>query len=386
MIVDFFELEGLILKVLLLSIKAGYGHHSTAKAIMEQFEAIGHECEMLDIFEYINHYLCSSVQNGYLFSTKYCRGIYEKSYTKLTKREDPYGRHAIPVVFSRFVAKKIGDYVKDYNADIIISTHSYAALCVTQLINDGIIKCPTIGIVTDFTVHPFGESSKLDYYVIPDELMNEEMMSKGIRREQLLPFGIPVKSQFKTKIDKQKARERLGIYDMTTVLVMMGSMGYGNIKKILSDLDNFRYDFQVLCICGSNKRIKKAVDSYRWIKPVFSYGFVDNVDVMMDASDFIISKPGGLTTSEALAKGLPMIAMQPIPGHERRNLEFLTNNGVAVGVDDSCSLSQALEIMLKNPERINSIQNNVKIIGKPNATVDLYNFACEKVSEKLTLI
>lgn len=374
------------MRVLLLSVRAGYGHHSTAKAIMEYFEENGHTCEMLDIFDYINHRLGNSIQDGYLLSTKYLAKTYGKAYGKLTQKDEPYDKHSILSVLSRFVSKKLGRFVREWEPDIVIGTHSYAGVCISILEDEGVIKCPSFGIVTDFTVHPFWESTFLDYYVIPDKLLGYEMKKKGIPEEKLLPFGIPIRKQFVSRSNKKEARGRLGIYDLPTALVMMGSMGYGNIKNILSEMDSSPYDFQILCVCGSNKKIKAAVDENIWTKPVFTYGFVDNVDVMMDAADFIISKPGGLTTSETLAKGLPMIIMNPLPGQEDRNLNFLVNNGAAIMVNDTYSISEALNLMLDCPWRVALLEESVSRIGKPAATADFYNFCCEKVSAKSACI
>lgn len=374
------------MRVLLLSVRAGYGHHSTAKAIMEYFEENGHTCEMLDIFDYINHRLGNSIQDGYLLSTKYLAKTYGKAYGKLTQKDEPYDKHSILSVLSRFVSKKLGRFVREWEPDIVIGTHSYAGVCISILEDEGVIKCPSFGIVTDFTVHPFWESTFLDYYVIPDKLLGYEMKKKGIPEDKLLPFGIPIRKQFVSRSNKKEARGRLGIYDLPTALVMMGSMGYGNIKNILSEMDSSPHDFQILCVCGSNKKIKAAVDENIWTKPVFTYGFVDNVDVMMDAADFIISKPGGLTTSETLAKGLPMIIMNPLPGQEDRNLNFLVNNGAAIMVNDTYSISEALNLMLDCPWRVALLEESVSRIGKPAATADFYNFCCEKVSAKSTLI
>lgn len=374
------------MKVLLLSIKAGYGHHSTAKAIMEYFEANGHQCEMLDIFDYINRRLGSSIQDGYLMSTKYIPKTYGKAYGHLTQKDEPYDRHSMLAVFSRFVSKRLEKYVRRYSPDLIIGTHSYAGVCISILSDRGALHCSSIGIVTDFTVHPFWESTFLDYYVIPDDLLSYEMQKKGIPKEKLLPFGIPIRKQFSMKKDKQLARKELGIEDIPTVLVMMGSMGYGNIKKALDEIDKSAYDFQVICVCGSNKKLKAAVDEYKWRKKVHTYGFADNVDIMMDASDFIITKPGGLSTSEALAKGLPMIAMNPIPGQEDRNLSFLVNNGAAIMVNQNYSVADAMNIMFNCPWRRALLQESVAHLGKPLATSDLYYFSCEKVLEKSAVI
>lgn len=372
------------MKILLLSVKAGYGHHSTARAMMDCFEEHGHECYMLDIFDHVNRHLGNSVQNGYLLSTRYAVKAYDKTYSHLATKDTPYPKNSAVGRVSSFISKKIEDFVTDYAPDIVIATHSYAGVCATILCDRGVIKCPTIGIVTDFTVHPFWESCSLDYYVIPDELLTYEMQSKGISKDKLLPLGIPIKKQFAARGDKTEARNALGIGNLPTALVMMGSMGYGNIKKILTEMDEYPEEFQILCVCGSNAKIKKAVDGYRWKKPIFTYGFVDNVDVMMDASDFIVSKPGGLTTSEALAKGLAMIVMNPIPGHEVRNRDFLVNSGAAVCVNADYTMSEALNLIISCPWRLELMRESVNHLARPDAAETLYKFISEKFGKSVS--
>lgn len=374
------------MKVLLLSVKAGYGHHSTAKAIIEYFEKNGHQCHMLDIFDYISHRLGNYVNDGYLLSTRYLPKVYGKAYGKMAQKEEPYDRRSLIALFSRFVSHSLQKFVKEYSPDLMIGTHSYAGVCMSILEDNGITDCPTIGIVTDYTVHPFWESTFLDYYVIPDALLMPEMQSKGITKDKLLPFGIPVREQFTRKSEKSEARAELGIADMPTILVMMGSMGFGDISEQLTAMDKSEHSFQIICVCGSNKKLKAEIDAHSWIHTMHSLAFVDNVDVLMDASDFIITKPGGLTTSEALSKGIPMIIMNPIPGHEDRNLNFLVNTGAAIVVNDNYPLTDAINLMYSCPWRLKIMEESVNHIGKPNAVADLYDFALSKVEEKATVI
>lgn len=363
-----------------MSVRAGYGHHSTAKAVMERFTEGGFECEMLDIFDYINRHLGNSIQDGYLLSTKYLSETYGRVYGRLTKKEEPYDKHSITALLSGLVSKKLESYIKDFKPDIVIGTHSYAGVVMSILKERGALLAPTVGIVTDFTVHPFWESTFLDYYVIPDRLLSYQMQKKGIPKEKLLPFGIPIGKKFTTKLEKSEARRILNIRNKETFLVMMGSMGYGNIKKTLQEMDEYPEDFQILCVCGSNKRLKAALEECYWDKTVHIYGFVDNVDVLMDAADFLISKPGGLTTSETLAKKLPMIMMNPLPGQEDRNLDFLVNNGAAITVNSTYTISEALHQLFSCPWRVKLLNESVSHLGKPNAADDLYTFVSEKLS------
>ncbi|MDO5397109.1 MAG: glycosyltransferase [bacterium] len=362
------------MKILIMSVRAGYGHHSTGKAIIEYLKNAGHECEMLDIFDYINPILGNSIQDGYLLSTKYLSSYYGRIYGKLTEKDEPYAKHSITALLSNVVSKKLRQYVYEFGPDAIIGTHSYAGVVMTILKKNKVISCPTLGIVTDFTVHPFWESTDLDRYIIPDELLSWQMQKKGIDKAKLLPTGIPIRSQFSSKLDKKEARKQLGIADKKTILLMMGSMGYGDVADAVKTLDSFDADFQVLCVCGSNEKLKAVLENSKYKKDVCIYGFVDNVDVMMDASDLIISKPGGLTTSEAFAKELPMITMNPLPGQEDRNTDFLVNCGAVVAVNDRVHLDEALNQIFNCRWRLEHMRESVLHIGKPNATRDLCEF------------
>lgn len=367
------------MKVLLMSVKAGYGHHSTAKAIMDCFEENGHKCEMLDMFAYINKHLGNTIQDGYLLSTKYLSDTYGKVYDKLNKKDEPYDKISVTALLSNIVSKKLIGYVEDFAPDLIIGTHSYAAVVMSILREKGVTDCPLIGIVTDFTVHPFWESTNLDYYVIPDAQLTYGMNKKGIPTKKLVPTGIPIRKAFSTKLSKKEARDMLGIEDKTTILVMMGSMGYGNIQDTLYEIDDFDADFQMLVVCGSNHKLKASIDEDMWKKNVYAYGFVDNADIMMDASDVIVTKPGGLTTSEALAKGLPIIAMNPIPGQEDKNLAFLVNNGAAMAVNSEFTISEALYQLTYSEWRLKLIKESVGHLGKPDSAKDLYEFVINNV-------
>ncbi len=362
------------MKVLIVSVKTGYGHHSTAKAIIDYLTEKNVTCEMLDTFEYINPYLADSIDNGYMFSTKYFPETYGKAYDMFDRHDEKWDKHSPVTILSKLVSHKLKDYITDYAPDVIIGTHSYACMMMTYLREKNIVTCPLVGIITDFTVHPFWESTELDYYVIPNELLKNRARKKGIPSEKILPFGIPIRKQFASKMSREEARRSLGIEDKTTFLVMMGSMGFGNVVKDLRAIDELQEDFQILCVCGKNEKMKTEIESIRWNKKVIPYGFVNNVDVMMDASDLIITKPGGLTSSEFLAKNIPAIIMNPIPGQENRNTEFLVNNGAAIMVTDTFSLEEALFEMMESPGRIELLRKSVELLGKPNATRDVCEF------------
>lgn len=365
------------MKALILSVKAGYGHHSTGQALMDYFRTKNVECTMLDTFEYIHPILSDSISDGYLLSTKYFPDLYGKVYGQFNKREERYDKFSLMAVLSKMVSHKLKDYVRDFAPDVVIGTHSYACMLITYLREKGHITCPTYGIVTDFTVHPFWESTDIDYYVTPTTLLNNQMHRKGIPIDKILPIGIPIKAAFSKKMAKPEARSLLGLADKMTILIMMGSMGFGNLVKQLESIDALPEDFQVICVCGNNEKAKKNIEKQTWRKNIMALGFVQNVDVLMDAADCIITKPGGLTTSEFLAKRLPGILMNPIPGQEDRNMEFLVNSGAAIMVTDTFPIDEALYELLNNPWRMDLLSQSVEHLSRPDSTRNLCEFILE---------
>lgn len=360
------------MKILLMSVRAGYGHHSAAQALIDCFNSHGIECEMLDTLTYANKLLGDFVQNGYLFVTKYLKKPYGKAYMHFDKRTKPYSKHSLTAALFNKIACKVSGYIKNYKPDCIIATHSFAAVIISILKKQGIINCPMFGVVTDFTIHPYWESTSLDYYITPNELLNTAAIKKGISLEKILPLGIPVKKAFSATEDKTEIRSKLKIDDKRTVMVMMGSMGFGSLENIIEELDDYNADFQIICICGSNKKMLKKISKRNWKKAVYTFGFINNVNEYMDASDIIITKPGGLTTSEALSKKLPLILNSPIPGQEDRNMEFLLNSGAALCITKTFSVHSALSQFFDNSWRKNHIEEAVAHISKPKASEELY--------------
>ena len=173
-------------------------------------------------------------------------------------------------------------------------------------------------------------------------------------------------------------RQKLGLDpEKPVVLFMGGSMGYGNMAENVKKLDGLDRDFQIIAVCGSNKKALESMKGTEFKKKVLSFGFVKNVDELMDASDILITKPGGLTTSESLTKGLPMIIVNPIPGQEDQNTEFLLNNGAAAAVTKGYSLEEAVYNLVTSPERIRNMEDAISILRKPNATNDICRFVLD---------
>ncbi len=362
------------MKAIILTISAGGGHNTAARAISAGLSNRGVETVIIDAYKYFNKYLSDTVEKGYLFSTKYAPKLYGRFYRMAEKKADTDIKVKMGAFGTALVLKKFARYIASQNADVIIATHIFAGELLTILKERGDLTAKTIGIVTDFTVHPFWEETELDYYVTASELIDYQMTKRGIPKEKLLPFGIPVHPKFSKKISKQEARIQLGIENKDTIFVIAGSMGFGDVVKHIKNLDKSDHDFQIICVCGNNSKLKENLERVKMKKTLIVYGFVNNVDIIMDASDCIVTKPGGLTTSEALAKGMHLILIDPIPGQEDRNSEFLLNIGVATKVTKTFPVDEAVYLFYNNKTKTEYYDKIIKEVGKSDAADRLGDF------------
>lgn len=364
------------MKLLFLSVTAGQGHHQVALALEKHFENVPDAvCKTLDVFDNVNPFLSDSVQRSYILSTKMTPKVYGAFYDLADKR-DASKYSNVGKIIKTVLNRNLMRYIRDYKPDAIVCTHPFAAIALSYLKRKYPIKAKTFAVVTDFTVHPFWEDSDLDYYITASELLNYQMEQKGFdTTNKVKAFGIPILSKFAKRIPKDEARKHIGIDEKFTVLVMMGSMGYGSDTfNIIKELDNTENDIQIIVVCGNNKKLKYRMDRYRSQKNIKTYGYTNEVDVLMDAADCIITKPGGLSTSEALAKELPLIILDPIPGQEDRNKEFLLNNGLALCISNTFSISEAIYVLTNYEYKVNLLKENMKHIAKPNSVSDTAEF------------
>jgi len=362
------------MKVLFLSLPTGHGHNMCAKAAISALEAKGAECKLLDIAEFINPIYSKAVSRGYNISAR--TGVIYDSFYRFAELKEPGPKISTMRLITALLPIKFKKFLKEYRPDVIICTHVFAAQLLTELKRTSkTITAKTYGIITDYTIHPYWEDTDLDFYVLSHELLSQQFVKKGISEAKILPFGIPVYDKFGESISKIEARDSLKLDNKSTLLIMGGSMGFGRTDKMVASLDKLDIDFQIITVCGNNRRLKKKIDKLEISKTVYNHGFVDNVDVMMSASDAIVTKPGGLTTSEALAKGMFIIMPTTFPGQEERNSEFLLNNGLAMRASRTFPLDECVYEFFRNHERQLSSAQLAHAIAKPNAARDL----CEDI-------
>jgi processive 1,2-diacylglycerol beta-glucosyltransferase len=360
------------MKTLILSVTAGYGHNSTAAAVNNAFSQNGNECKTIDVCYSVNKPIGYTIDKGYLMSVKWLKKLYSKTYTSLLKREA--GKKDPTLMLAAYLSKKNKAAIIDYAPDVIVCTHVLAAMVIKPYILSGELKTKTVGILTDFTLHPYWEETTyLDHLVIPSEKLAEECIAKGYKPEQILPIGVPIQEKFSSILTKAEAREQLGLMpDKPVITVMSGSMGYGGITETVRALDKINNCFQIIAVCGSAQKELEKLEMARFRHKVVKLGFTDKVNVVMDASDVIITKPGGLSVSESLSRELPMILAHPIPGHEERNLRFIVDNGAAIEITEEKKVDDAVKDFLNDENLRTSMQSAARSLGKKDATNKLF--------------
>ena len=244
---------------------------------------------------------------------------------------------------------------------------------------------PMVSVLTDYTTHSTWIQNEIDYYIVGHEYVKELLVYEGVDTEKVKAFGIPVEKSFLEHRDKDTVLNELGLSpDKLTVLLMGGSFGAGNIKETLEELLTVDRDFQILVIAGRNDHLKdklsKMLDSTVHNKNVCLLGYTNKMNDILASIDVLISKPGGLTTTEALLNDVPMIVPYCIPGQEEENLDFLTNCGAALRTTKKYSLPVLLKVLIDDPSRLDALRNNIKSIRKSDSAINISNLVVDILS------
>lgn len=368
---------------LILSMTVGQGHNAAGRALAQYLEKQGHTCEILDTYKFLDKVVGEAFDKGYTFmgrSIPKLNAYIYKDAVKVTRKEMA---NFYPFVFSDMRKSKMHKYICEKKPDVIICPIIFTAVLITQLKEAGMLdpRIRTYGIVTDYTLHPFWEYTDMDYFVVANELMVPSVELRGIPREKILPFGIPIREAFASCKPKEEAREKLGLHqNKLTLLITSGGRGFGAVGELVSQADRMD-DVQIIAICGTNFMLRHKLEAMKFRNPVHIFGFINNIDEYIDAADAIVTKPGGLSTSETIAKKKLLILTPPLPGVEDINLLFLLNNSLALYANKSLPLTEVLMQMVANEEKMSELLQCCRKWGKPDSSQNLGAFIERKYKE-----
>ena len=364
------------MKVLILSTGTGEGHNSAAKAVKEQFDLHKIPCEMADALDFASDKAASYGRRIYIWSTVKAKRVFAGAYR--AGRAITSSKHKSPVYYANALyAEKLYRYLTEQGFDTVIMPHLFPAEAMTYMMKKHHPHVATYFVATDYTCIPFTEETTPDYFFIPHEDLTEEFVKRGIPREKLVPTGIPVSRRFVELPDRMECRKQLGIEpDKKCVLVMTGSMGYGNVGSMLKELvAGTDEDTDIYVLGGTNEKLKASLrETYRDVKRVVVLDFTKQAHVYMAAADVLFTKPGGLTSTEAVAARVPIVHTHPIPGCEDRNVAFFTARGMSVSdKNESEVVRKGLEL-LQSAEKQQKMRQCQQTYGKPHAAEAIFNF------------
>ncbi len=326
----------------------GGGHHTAAAAMAEELKSRGHEAEMFDPFELAGEAASKFVEEGYVklvqaaprgFGAMYAAG---EAYDRLPVHSPVYWANGK-------LAEALEEYLQGRGFDCVVMTHEFPAQTIAHMSAGARAKFKTLLIATDYTCVPFFEETDCDYYGIPAPDLKDEFLEKGIADEKLLPYGIPVRLDFTRECSRASAREAVGwLPDARYILAAGGSMGAGNMIKTAEALDEYisrEPSRRFAVICGSNEKLHEELSAkYQGNGRVEIIGKTDKMAEYIKASDVFLTKPGGLTSTEAAVCGVALIHLEPIPGCETANAHYFSERGMSIYVSDAAKeLLPALE-------------------------------------------
>ena len=396
----------MIKKVLIMSASTGGGHNRAARAIKEELESrtidnMSIECEIVDSLKLVNNTMDKVISRGYeksaLYTPKAYGSVYRFSETTIASKNE-FKTNPL----TSLMARKFKHLLNESTPDLIIGTHPFPMIALSTLKKNNNIHSlsrsesfykstkvdipPMISVLTDYTTHSTWIQNEIDYYIVGHEYVKELLVYEGVDSEKVKAFGIPVEKSFLSNRDRETVLTELGLSpEKLTVLLMGGSFGAGNIKETLEDLIAIDRDFQILVITGRNEHLKdklsKMLDSTIHNKNICLLGYTNKMNDILASIDVLISKPGGLTTTEALLNDVPMIVPYFIPGQEEENLDFLTNCGAALRTTKKYSLPVLLKVLIDDPSRLDNLRKNIKSIRKFDSAVNISNLVVDILTD-----
>ncbi len=349
------------------------GHRSAAEAIEKEIKRLEPDSEILNInaFRYTNPISEKVINSIYMGVIKKAPQVWDYLYDnpRVVKRLEK-----IKEAIHKTNSIKLKTLFDKFRPDAVICTQAFPCGMVADYKEIYRSNILLMAVLTDYAPHAYWVYDTVDYYITPCQDVSGRLTEKGVAPEKIKPFGIPFDSKFNAEVKKEAVIKKLKLNpDLPTILIMGGGHGLGPIKTIVKSLETVKQGFQEVIVAGANKKLynslKRKIKKYK--KNILLFGFVDDIHELMSIADIIITKPGGITTAEALAKGLPMVIVHPIPGQEVSNTNYLIEKGAAVKIDKAEEISSVIEDFLVHPHKLRQFSGAALGISKPNASVDV---------------
>ena len=366
-------------KALIFYISRFSGHYHAARAVEKGLLAINEDAEIkkIDTFEYTNPILGRIVYKAYMEVIKNKPEIWGDMYDNPDVLEKT---KKVRATINKFNMTKIKKLIEKFSPDVAICTQAFPAGMLADYKRITGSRLPLISVLTDHAPHSYWLYDEVDHFVVPAKETGEALVRKGIPSDKIKVYGIPVDPKFANDIDSIDIKETLGLNgEGPVVLIMGGNQGLGAIEEVAKSLlTDDKHQYQLIIVTGSNKRLFYRLTKIAAQNPernMLVLPHVDNIDELMGVSDIIVTKAGGMTTTESLIKGLPVLVVSPIPGQERMNADYLINNGVALELNDLETAHDKINYLFDNKHILTNMKKEIKKIARPNSAMDIARLA-----------
>ena len=365
-------------KILIFYAAYGGGHYSAAKSVKKYLDDnFKVETEIIDCIEYINKVLNKITTEAYKEMARKAPNLWGKVYSNSQKGVLGH----VSSRTNKMMAIKLKNLIKEKNPDLVISTHPFSSQMVSYLRKKGKINCKLVTVLTDFAPHEqwlIGHEYT-DAFFVSNDNMEKYLCDYGIEKDKIHVTGIPLSDRFFQKFDKTAIYSEFNLDPSKPVILFFGGGEFGLGKdRTLQILDALIHNLttcQIVAISGKNKKMNQGfsqlVDSSHSQDRVRILDYTNQVPELMSIATIVVTKPGGLTTSESLASDLPILVINPIPGQEEENAEFLEAHNVAVWLKKDDDPNKVIQDLFNNPEKLNEMKQNAKLLAKRNSTKDI---------------
>ncbi len=368
-------------RILVLSASVGAGHLRAAQAVelaLKQTDPTA-LVKNVDILTTTNAIFRKLYGTAYLDLVNKAPHVLGYIYDLLDRPRHPKSRRdKLRLLVEKFNLRKLIAMLQEESWDAIVCTHFLPAEIIANLRRAGKINTPQITVTTDFETHRLWVNQPSDLYTTATAEGAAYLQYWGVPASTIHVTGIPIHPVFSTPKSREQCLKTQDLAtDRPVVLQLAGGFGVGPIESLYKGLLAIDSPLQIVVVAGKNEEVRKQLTQVQ-IPPQHRtkiLGFTDQMDELMAAADIVLTKPGGLTTSEVLARGAAMAVVNPIPGQESRNSDYLLENGAAIKINNLATLAHKLTPLLKNPKQLAQLKSNAKKLGKPNAAFDVANLA-----------
>ena len=348
------------MKVLILSCNTGAGHNACARAVQEELTERHLPCDIRDALAFVSKDVSNLISQGHIWLYKNIPQLWAEGYSFAEKHPQSLDDASAVYRLLALGCNRLRTCIESQGYTDVISTHLFPAMMLTHIQRTDPMPIQTAFIATDYTASPGYDTIVADWCFMPDDSLREEFSHAEVPQDHIVSSGIPVRPVFHRRVERQEARRRLGLNPEHRHLVAMcGSMGCGPMRDILKQLvAKLPRDVEISAVCGTNQKLSRKLDRSLGACPnMHIHDFVDNVSLLLDSADLYLTKPGGLSSSEALAKQLPMVLIPAVAGLESYNNQFFTRLGGALTADTPAGIAAKCAELLSHPGRLEAMRS-----------------------------